>query len=170
MGLIKSALTSLTNFASHRWYLPLVALLSGIDAFVFFIPNEALLIPAVMARPKNWLRVAAWVSLGSALGATLFSQLCGSFGPRVIEFFAPHLTESENWRKAITLVHQYGLPGVTLASLSPAPQHAAVAIAGLAHLSWAGIFCAVFIGRFIKYGVIAWLTVSAPKAVKSARR
>ncbi|MEO7162476.1 MAG: hypothetical protein ABI041_06120, partial [Bdellovibrionia bacterium] len=66
---------SLQKFANRKWFISLVSILAALDAFVIFIPNEALLISAVIVRPKHWLRIALWVSVGSAIGAAVFAWM-----------------------------------------------------------------------------------------------
>ncbi len=63
------SLKRLEEFSSHRLYTVIIACLAGLDAFVFIVPNEALLIVAVLARPKRWIWTALWVSLGSSVGS-----------------------------------------------------------------------------------------------------
>lgn len=154
------------KLADRRGYTALVAFLAAVDAFVLFVPNEVLLIPAVLARRKFWIGISLWVSLGSAIGATLFGYLVGKYGEVFIHSVFPSILNSDEWRKSVQVIQDHGTWGLAVISISPLPQHAAVAIAGLAHLSLKKIFISVLVGRAIKYLVVSWCALHAPRFLK----
>lgn len=149
-------IAKIQSFAGKKWYLPFIAILSALDAYIFFVPNEALLVPAVLSQPKKWKRTAFAMTLGSAVGATSFAGLTGRYGPSFVEFFFPGILQSHEWARTTGWIHDHGAIGIFLISLSPLPQHPGVAIAGLANLSLIWLLIAVFLGRIVKYGVLAW--------------
>jgi membrane protein YqaA with SNARE-associated domain len=153
----KQPFAIMTRFAGRRGYSLLVASLALLDAFVLFVPNEALLVSAVLARREHWLRIAAWVSVGSALGAALFGFLCSRYGSALVSLLFPSLLSSKGWTHSAHFIRHHAIWGLALISLSPLPQHAAVAIAGLAHISVKRIFFSVLLGRSLKYFLVAWL-------------
>jgi membrane protein YqaA with SNARE-associated domain len=143
--------------------------LAAVDAFVFFVPNEMLLIPAVLMRRKHWFGIALWTSVGSAIGAALFGYLTSQYGEIVVNFLFPSLLNSKTWLDSAQIVNEHGSWGLAVISLSPLPQHAAVAIAGLAHLSTSRIFLAVLLGRAIKYLFLAWCCIHSPRLLEKLR-
>lgn len=156
----------LSRFAHAWWYAPLVALLSAADAFIFIVPNEVLLAPAVLAYPKHWLRTAFFITLGSAAGAALFAGFTTRYGIEFVNGIFPHLTHESGWEHASRVIYAHGMIGLALISLSPFPQHAAVAIAGLVGLSPVLVFASVFMGRMVKYGFLSWAVVHAPSLLR----
>ncbi len=169
MAALHSFFKTVHASAEKRWYLPLIGALAGLDAYIFVVPNEALLIPSVMARKKHWMRVALWMTIGSAIGATSFALLTSLYGELFLSAILPGVTKSQEWRDAVGWVQKEGAWGLALISLSPLPQHIAVAVVGLAHLPLWKVFLAILGGRGIKYGAIAWCTVRAPGLMKKFR-
>src|SRR5215210_125126 len=87
----------LNSFADRWWYSPLVAFLAAMDAYVMFIPNEALLLPAILVKPKRWAWTALLVTFGSAIGATSFAWLASILGDAFVLKLAPGIFESKTW-------------------------------------------------------------------------
>jgi membrane protein YqaA with SNARE-associated domain len=149
-------LIQVQSFAGRKWYLALISLLSALDAYLLFVPNEALLIPAVLSQPRLWKRTAFFVTLGSAVGATSFAFFAGYYGEAFIQSVFPGLLNSQSWNRTVHWLQEHGVVGMVFISLGPFPQHPAVAMAGLAHLPLFKLAGSVFLGRILKYGVIAW--------------
>jgi membrane protein YqaA with SNARE-associated domain len=147
------------GLVGSKWYSIVIAVLAALDAFVFFVPNEALLISAVFGRSKHWVTTALAMSFGSAAGAALFGFLASRYGEVLVRSLFPSLLSSRSWVDSVRFIHRHGGWGLAVISLSPLPQHAAVAIAGLAHLSVKKIFLSVFAGRSLKYFILAWCSV-----------
>lgn len=152
----------LEGFVDHWWYVPLIAVLSALDAYLLVIPNEALLVPAVLAHPSRWARIGFWTTLGSAVGATSFAALTGIYGTPFIERLMPGTVQSKGWTESMAYLQRSGSWGLGLVSLGPFPQHAAVAVAGLARMPLVEIFLAVFGGRLIKYLFVSWCAAHSP--------
>lgn len=169
MKRLRHFFSELEKFANRKWYVYFISILAAVDAFVVFIPNEGLLISAVIASPKAWIKIAFGMSVGSAIGAAIFGFLMGQYGEALINLLFPSLLTSESWRKSAQLLRHHGLWGLAVISFSPLPQHAAVAIAGLIHLSFWKIFLAVLVGRILKYFLFAWIAVRAPHLLHKMR-
>ncbi len=152
----------LEKFAESWWYPALVAGLAAADAFIFIVPIEVLLVPAVLAHRKRWVLTAFWITLGSALGAAVLAYLVTVYGSEFILHFFPGLMHERAWQDSLDYLHRHGVLGLGIISLSPFPQHAAVVIAGLAQMNIFKVFFAVLVGRFIKYEFLAWAVVHAP--------
>jgi membrane protein YqaA with SNARE-associated domain len=160
---------SLQKFASRKWFLPLVAVLSALDAFIVFIPNDALLISAVLVRRNHWIRTALWVSIGSAIGAAACAWLISLYGDSLVNQLFPKLLDSKTWLDSSRVIQQHGSWGLAAVSLSPFPQHAAIAIAGLAHLQPFTVLGSVLLGRTLKYVFVAWCSTHSPKLFQRSK-
>jgi membrane protein YqaA with SNARE-associated domain len=152
----------LKTFADRSWYAPLVGLLAGLDQFIVVIPIEWLLIPGVLVRPKRWLSSALWVTTGCALGALLLAGVAENYGPDLLTQWAPSVVHSKGWVQATGFLDEHGALSVFLIAVSPFPQQPIVALAGLAKISLPKVFLAVWMGRAIKYCLVAWLASHAP--------
>jgi membrane protein YqaA with SNARE-associated domain len=127
------------------------------------VPIEVLLVPAVLTRRRHWFRTGLWISLGSALGAASVAWLAARYGIRFVDKLFHGATHDPAWVKAQSYISAHGWWGLALVSLSPLPQHPAVAIAGLARMKATVVFVSVFAGRLIKYEVLAWATAWLPR-------
>jgi membrane protein YqaA with SNARE-associated domain len=157
------------KYSSYWWYGPLLAFLAAIDAYVFVVSVEAFLLPAVLAKPKNWPYAALWGTVGSTIGATSFAMLTSKYGEGIVQHFFPKLLHSKSWAHAVVYITNHGAFGLAFISVGPLPQHAAVAIAGLAHMHVLDIVAAVFVGRGIKYFFLAYLASHSPQVLRKLK-
>jgi membrane protein YqaA with SNARE-associated domain len=157
------------KYSGRWWYGPFLAFLAAIDAYIFVVSVEAFLLPAVLARPKNWAISALWGTVGSTIGATSFAILSSEYGEGLVDHFFPKLLNSKSWIHASQYIVKHGAPGLAFISVGPLPQHAAVAVAGLAHMNPFDIFAAIFIGRGIKYFFLAWAAAHSPKLLRKLK-
>lgn len=146
-----------------------MAVLAAADAYIFVVPVEVLLIPAVLAHQRRWALIALWTTFGSAVGSASFAALTTIYGLPFVEYLLPGVMRQQAWIDSTRFLESHGIPGLALISLSPLPQHAAVAIMGLARINFWTVFIAVFIGRLIKYEFIAWALVHAPQLLRKLR-
>lgn len=158
---------SIGRYAKRWWFAPLVAVLSAADAFLLVVPNEPILVAAVTARPKRWLSIGIWATVGSAVGAAVFAWLVSLGSGWLIGLFhLSKLRHTHTWIDSVKAIRRFGLWGLALVSLSPLPQHPAVLIAGLVQMSVLDVFIAVLLGRAPKYLGIAYLAAKAPKKLR----
>jgi membrane protein YqaA with SNARE-associated domain len=155
----------LERFVGKKWYPLLVVVLAAADAYIFVIPVEALLIPAVLIQPRYWVLLALGIAAASAVGSTSFAILASQYGEIFVEKLVRGASTSTTWQNTAQLIQDHTFWGLTLVSMSPLPQHIAVAIAGLAHVPAGTIFGAILLGRTVKYLLIAGLSIHAPKTL-----
>jgi len=156
-------LSRLQQYAARPWYVALISVLAALDAYVVFIPVEALMFPAVLTRRHRWLGTTLWITLGSAVGATSFAWFCREYGAPLLHQLFPDMLDSRAWQDAERTIQTHGGWGLALISLSFVPQHPAVAIAGLARLPLRTIFLSVLAGRVVKYIVLSWAVIRFPR-------
>ena len=161
-----SLIQRLKHYSESWWYDPFLGFLAAIDAYIFIVPIEAVMVPSVLLNRRRWVSVGLWMTFGSALGAASFAYLADRFGPRVVDHVMPGLMQTHPWEQADHFLHAHGFWGLSLISFSPVPQHAAVAVAGLTHMNTFLIFAAVLLGRGLKYIPLCWAIVYAPGALK----
>jgi membrane protein YqaA with SNARE-associated domain len=160
----------LANFAGKWWFPPFVGLLTAADAYVVFVPNEALILSAVWVHPQRWFVTTTWSVLGSTLGAVSFADFTARYGEKFVRDWLPGIIDSRAWTNSVHFMQgEHGGISLALISLSPFPQHAAVAIAGLAHMPLTVVLFAVLVGRGIKYYALSWAAVHAPEWLRKLR-
>ncbi|NJL24246.1 MAG: hypothetical protein HC902_03065 [Calothrix sp. SM1_5_4] len=156
----------LQRFVDRVWYPPFIGLLAALDNFVVVIPNDGILISSSMLTPKRWFVLALSVSVGSTLGALGLAVLLEYFGlPWILEFY-PALDESSAWVWTADFFHEYGLLVVFLVAASPVVQQPAVILASLANTPLLELTAVIFVGRLLKFMIMAYVGSHAPGLLK----
>jgi len=162
---ISQAVDTLESFAQRSWYVPFISFLAALDNLVLIIPNDGILVSSTMLTPKRWFYIALAVSIGSTIGAVVLAELVQYHGfPWVLEIY-PSINESTLWLKTVEFFEEYGLLLVFFVALTPIAQQPAVILAGIAHTPILKLASVIFVGRFIKYLILAYLASHAPKVL-----
>lgn len=159
---ILGSLRFLQKHMDRPWYLPAVALLALADIFILIIPTDALLITAVLFKPKRWWFPATLVASGSALGALLLAGAVQWDLDGLTRLF-PALFESPSWKGTDAFLERYGIWALALFAAGPLPYQPAVVLVALSGATLPEIFFATYLGRGGKYYVLAYLASHAPK-------
>ena len=168
-SLIERVTEKLGRYSDRPWYLPLNGFLAGADLFIGVVPVDALVVSAVLLRPKRWISPALWVALGSAAGAAVMGWLASHYGTPFVEWLAGGFMQSDTWLKIDQAIDKHGAWALVVGSLSPIPIMPFALIGGLAHQPWQEIFGAALAGRIVRYVAIAWATTHAPKLIARFR-
>ncbi|MCB0418225.1 MAG: hypothetical protein KDD39_11270 [Bdellovibrionales bacterium] len=154
----------LQQYSDRPWYLPFLATLIGLDLFLLIVPSDGLLVSSVMLRPKRWVRICIWVSVGSALGALALSALVQWDSVWLMNSF-PTLFQSSHWESTNAFIDKHGAWALALFSFSILPQQPAVIISALAGMPLEVILISVFVGRLVKYGILSYVASHAPRII-----
>jgi membrane protein YqaA with SNARE-associated domain len=159
---IQSAVRRLQTFVDRVWYAPLIGGLAGADNFVIVVPTDGILVSSTMLKPKRWLLLAACVTVGSTLGAVALAACVEILGlPWILQLY-PGLEQTMTWNWTANFFDRYGLAVVFLVAVSPSFQQPAIVLAGLANTPLLTLAAVVFVGRLIKYLLMAYLASHAP--------
>jgi membrane protein YqaA with SNARE-associated domain len=160
---IKNAVTWLQGFADRLWYPPFIGLLAALDNLILIIPNDGILISSSMLTPKRWYVLALCVAIGSTIGAVGLAALIEVQGlPWLLDLY-PGIDQTATWRMTDEFFHNYGLIVVFVVAVTPVLQQPAVVFASLAGISLYEIATVIFVGRLIKFLVMAYAGSHAPK-------
>lgn len=162
---IKKILNQIQRYMEKPWYPVLVATVVGLDVFLLAVPNDILLISAVMAKPKRWLLTCLTICMGSTLGAALLCALL-YWNPDAVRATFPGLFQSHAWQHISDFLHHYGLLATFLGALGPFPQQPFIILGALSDLPFVLLIASLFIGRLIKYLIIGALCSHAPGLLK----
>lgn len=156
----------LQRFVDRWWYGPLIGVLAAADNLVLIIPNDGILISSSMLTPKRWFWLALCVAIGSTIGASILAAMVMHGGlPWVLEYF-PDINTTKTWIWTIGVFEEYGLLLVFLVAITPFVQQPAVILASLANTPVFHIAAVIFVGRFIKFLVMAYVGSHAPKLLE----
>lgn len=164
--LISKLISKLQSFAEKRWYPYFVGLLAAIDNIILVIPNDGILISSAMLTPKHWWRLAFWTTVGSTLGALALALLVQNFGLDFLLYLFPKLQSTTTWQMTLHFFEKFGLLLVFLVALAPVAQQPAVVLASLASVHLPTLIGLIFIGRLIKFAIMAWVGSHAPSKLE----
>ncbi len=128
-----------------------------IESSFFPIPPDIMIIPMVLATPKQAYKIASTATMASVLGGC-FGYAIGVFG---FELIAKPLLEfygyMENFHKFENYYHQYGAWIVFIAGLTPVPYKLITIASGVVRLDLVVFTIASILARGMRFYLIAWL-------------
>lgn len=133
-----------------------------IEAFVPFVPPDALLIPMCLERRKKSALFAAIAIGGSVAGAMVGYFVIASF----IASGTQWAFGAETIEHIVSEFDKRGTSYVFIAALTPIPFFALTTAAGVAKLNFGMFLAACVIGRTLRYGIeagIVWWIGEAAK-------
>jgi membrane protein YqaA with SNARE-associated domain len=163
---IQSYVKLLQRFTDRIWYPPLIGFLAALDNLIIVIPNDGILISSSMLVPKRWFIFALSLAIGSTVGALVLAALVELQGlPWILEVY-PGVSATQTWTISMKFFEEYGLLLVFAVAITPFMQQPAVILASLANTPLAELAGVIFVGRFIKFLVMAYLGSHAPRLLK----
>ncbi|PFG63359.1 membrane protein YqaA with SNARE-associated domain [Thioclava sp. ES.031] len=153
--------------ASHphaMWYLAAVAF---IEASVFPIPPDVLMIPMILARPWAAWRIALVATLSSVAGGCL-GYLIGygfmdAIGKPVLDFYG----KADDFNTLAARFNEMGGWAVLIAGVTPFPYKVITIFAGATNLSPALFLGVSFIARALRFFVVAGLLWKFGEPIKT---
>lgn len=163
---VRTYVQLLQRFADRVWYAPLVGLLAALDNMLIIIPTDGILISSSMLTPKRWHGLAFSVAVGSTLGAIALAALVEFQGlPWILELY-PGVNETKTWAWSMEFFEKYGLLLVFAVAATPLMQQPAVILASLANTPLVELATVIFVGRFLKFLIMAYIGSHAPRLLK----
>lgn len=152
-------------YVSFWWYGPLASFLAGLDNLILVVPIDGVLASSSMLKPKRWFYFASMITIGSCIGGVVLAEIVIQLGPPIIDSLYPNLQGSEWWVLTDRFFDDYGLWVLFAVAATPVPQQPAVILSALAGFSAFKIGIILFIGRFIKYLIIAYVASHFPRLI-----
>ena len=146
----------LEKFSNRRWYNPVIGFLAGIDHFILVVPTDGLVVTSALLQPRRWLSLTTLASAGSTLGAFAMGALVRAYGEPFVRVLVGDASRLSTWRQAADWVHAYGSPALIAMAILPFPLQPAIIICVLAGLPLETLALWIFLGRLVKYGLLAW--------------
>lgn len=145
------------NLASKKNALLWLFAVAFIESSFFPIPPDIMIIPMVLATPKQAYKIAGVATLASVLGG-FFGYGIGLYG---FEFIAKPLLEFYGYMaqfvKFENYYHEYGAWIVFGAGITPFPYKIITIASGAVHLNIVVFTIASVLARGIRFYLIAWL-------------
>lgn len=163
---IQLYIKKLEQFADRIWYAPFIGILAALDNLIIIIPNDGILVASSMLIPKRWVLFATSVTIGSTIGAMALSYFVKIEGlPWVLEYF-PEMDQTFIWTWTSTFFDKYGLAVVFAVALSPIMQQPVIILSALANTPYSQLAAVIFLGRFLKFLLMAYLGSHSPRLLK----
>ena len=145
------------NLASRKNALTWLFVLSFIESSFFPIPPDIMIIPMVLATPKEAYKIAGVATVASVLGG-YFGYFIGVYG---FELIARPLLEFYGYMKQFgefeNYYHEYGAWIVFGAGITPFPYKIITIASGVVRLDLVVFTIASVIARGMRFYFIAWL-------------
>ena len=157
MTLIRKLYDWVLYWATTRYAIPVLFVISFVESSFFPIPPDILLIAMVIAAPAGWVRLALICSIGSVLGG-MFGYLIGYqfmdlIGNRIVEFY--HF--QEKWGKIGVLYDKYDVWAVIVAGFTPLPYKVFTLSAGAFKINFSTFVLASAVSRAARFFLVAAL-------------
>lgn len=154
---------TLQRHADRWWYTPLIGLLAAADNLVVVVPTDGILVSSSMLRPKRWVTFAFSIAVGSTIGALILAALVEWHGlPWILNYF-PSIDETQTWIWTERFFDEYGLIVVFAVAATPLMQQPTLILASLAGTPLLELAAVIFVGRFIKFLLMAYIGSHAPR-------
>lgn len=145
------------NLASRKNALTWLFVISFIESSFFPIPPDIMIIPMVLATPKEAYKIAGVATVASVLGG-YFGYFIGVYG---FELIARPLLEFYGYKKQFgefeNYYHEYGAWIVFGAGITPFPYKIITIASGVVRLDLVVFTIASVIARGMRFYFIAWL-------------
>ena len=135
-----------------------------IEAFLPFVPPDALLIPMCLGNRKKSAFFAVISIVGSVLGALVGYFMIASF----VASGAEWIFGADAITAMVEEFDQRGSAYVFIAALTPIPFFVLTTAAGVAKLNFAMFLLACVVGRSLRYGMEAWIVWWIGQPAKSS--
>ena len=163
---LRQIIKFLQSYTDRLWYAPFISFLAALDNLIIIIPTDGLVISSSMLKPKRWFIFALTVAIGSTLGAMFLSTLVEQQGlPWILDLY-PGINHSKTWTLSMNFFENYGLWLVFAVAITPVMQQPAVILASLANTPVLQLAVVIFLGRFIKFLIMAYISSHTPHLIQ----
>jgi membrane protein YqaA with SNARE-associated domain len=135
--------------------LPALLLVSFAESSVFPIPPDILLIPMILARPREAWRLAAYCTLASVLGGLLGYAigyfLFDAIGRPILEFY----NAMDRYDALKAGFQEWGVWIIILKGMTPIPYKLITIASGVAHFNLGLFIGASIVSRSLRFFLVA---------------
>lgn len=155
--LVRQVYDAVLHLSSNKHALAWLFAVSFIESSFFPIPPDIMLIPMILAAPKNAWKIAGVCTLASVTGAYLGYVIGIYFFDLVAEPLLNFYGYAQKFNDFKNLYSEYGAWIVFGAGITPFPYKIITIASGVVHLNLAVFTVASIVARGLRFFVIAWL-------------
>ena len=166
--MLKKMYDKCVSWAGHKFANPILAFISFLESFIFPIPTDAMLIPMVIAKKNDYLKIFLIATIFSALGG-LFGYFLGSvfveFSRTVVEFYGYQDKAFDLQNKMSSEIGRWSWLGILfLAGFTPLPFKVFTITSGIIGFNIFAFFFICLISRGLRFFIVAFLSAKFGKA------
>ena len=160
--MLKKIYDKCVEWAGHRLANPILAIISFLESFIFPIPTDAMLIPMVIAKRNEFIKISLIAIIFSVLGA-LIGYLIGyiffnEIGIKIFELFG---AENGNIFKEKLAAESGIISGIVIlfiAGFTPLPFKIITITSGFVHFNILIFITVCLISRGLRFFLVAYLS------------
>jgi membrane protein YqaA with SNARE-associated domain len=143
--------------AESPYALVILAMVAFAESSFFPIPQEALMIPMIVAAPHRAWLIAGVVTLASVVGA-MFGYMIGfmfydTMGVQLLEFYG----KADRYDEFRALYDEHGSLAVAIGAITPFPYKVTTIVSGLLQMNFVSFVIVSLLGRGFRFFLIAAL-------------
>ena len=159
--MIKKLYDKCVTWAGHRYAKPILAIEAFIESSFFPIPPDIMIIPMVISKRKEFIRIALLATIFSVLGA-LFGYYIGyslnEIAIKIFEFYGYEYSSSFK-EKFTTGGGLFAWMGILItAGFTPLPFKLLTISSGIIHFNLISFILICVITRGLRFFIVAYLT------------
>lgn len=155
--LVRGVYNYILNLSASKhamWFLFLVAFA---ESSFFPIPPDVMIIPMVLAMPKNAFKIAGIATVASVFGGCLGYIIGAGFFELIAEPILNMYNAMDKFKEFETYYHEYGAWIVFGAGITPFPYKIITIASGAVHLDFMVFTIASVLARGLRFYLVAWL-------------
>ena len=159
--MIKKLYDKCIEWANHKFAKPLLALVSFLESFIFPIPTDAMLIPMIIAKRSEFLKISLIAIIFSVLGA-LIGYLIGyvffnEIGIKIFEMFGAENANVFKERLASETGLFSGIIILFIAGFTPLPFKIITISSGFVHFNIFFFIITCLLARGLRFFLVGYL-------------
>jgi membrane protein YqaA with SNARE-associated domain len=167
--MLKKIYDKCVEWAGHKSANPILAFIAFLESFIFPIPTDAMIIPMVISKRNNFLKISLIAIIFSVLGA-LIGYFIGyvffnEIGIKIFEFFG---IENANIFKEKLASEEGLLSGIIIlfiAGFTPLPFKIITISSGFVHFNILLFIVVCFVARGLRFFAVAYLAYKYGAAI-----
>lgn len=156
-GLVRRIYDEVIHLSAKQHALFWLAVISFVESSFFPIPPDIMLIPMILATPKQAWKIAGVCTVASVIGAYLGYIIGFYFFQLIAEPLLNFYGYLDKFNEFKNLYNEYGAWIVFGAGITPFPYKIITIASGVVHLNLAVFTVASIIARGLRFFLIAWL-------------
>ena len=167
--MLKKMYDKCVSWAGHKFANPILAFISFLESFIFPIPTDAMLIPMVIAKRSEFLKISLIAVIFSVLGA-IVGYLIGyvffnEIGVKIFEIFGAENANVFKEKLASETGILSGIIILFIAGFTPLPFKIITISSGFVHFNILLFIIVCFIARGLRFLLVAFLSYKYGAAI-----